>query len=333
MNDSTSDAPRKVLYVIHAADDYALAGFLRHEIETRIAHWRVFVASRPGQIPTGSDWLMEVHQNLADAASYLLLLTPRSIERHWVWYEAGAAWKSGKRRLPVVAAGLTREQVPFPLKIVQTLLLDKPDDAEQLFKDLDGHLDSPDSFCNRVQELATSSTSTLTTERLREIEEALGQLGPPPKLLLRRMLDGGGLTLNDMKDALEEPPGYVSDPVSIETMIKAVHDHKLVQGDSQGRWRVRPELETVLRRYLEPSPLASKMLRLAGELRAWVHGQTGQIDMNVFDQQFRARLNVLRAKAERDHGETESWLDKLPSAAEAVRQIADALERVARNIS
>src|SRR5258705_10828423 len=100
-----SDAPANILYVIHAADDYALAAFSRHEVERQIAHWRVFGASKAGQIPTGSDWLREIHQNLTDAASYLLLLTPRSIERPWVWYEAGAAWKSNKRQLPVVAAG------------------------------------------------------------------------------------------------------------------------------------------------------------------------------------------------------------------------------------
>ncbi|MGB7219279.1 MAG: TIR domain-containing protein [Vicinamibacterales bacterium] len=332
MSNSISEAPRRVLYLIHAADDHALAAFLRDEIEAQTSDWRVFVASKAGQIPTGADWLNEIHQNLSAADSYLLLLTPRSVERLWVWYEAGAAWKSGKPRLPVVAAGLARDQVPLPLGIAQALMLDKSDGANQLFKDLGGHLDSPDRFCARVLELASNSRSKLTPERRQEIEEALGQLGPPPKLLLRRMLDVGSLALNDMKLALDEPPRYVSDPVSIEKMIKVLRDHRLVQGDSQGRWRVTPELEAVLRRYFGPPPLASQMLQLAEELRAWSQGQTGLIDANSFEEQFRARLNVLREKAERDHGETDPWLDKMPSAAGAVRTIADALERVARSI-
>jgi hypothetical protein len=39
-----------------------------------------------------------------------------------------------------------------------------------------------------------------------------------------------------------------------------------------------------------------------------------------------------REKAKRDHAEVDPWLDKLPSAADAVRQIAEALERVARRL-
>jgi hypothetical protein len=211
-------------------------------------------------------------------------------------------------------------------------MLDNPDDADQLFKDLGGRLAAPDSFCARVRELASSSTSTLTKERRQEIEEALGRLRPTEKLLLRRMLEVDGLTLNDMKLALEEPPRYASDPASIRKMIEALQNHKLIQGDAEGRWRVKPELETVLRRYFEPSPLASKMLQLANELRASVYGQTGLIDGNYFEQQFRGRLNVLREKAARDHAETDFWLDKIPSGAEAVRNIADGLERIARSI-
>lgn len=85
---------RRLLYVIHAAHDHALAKFLQEEIEAQIPTWRVFVASKAGQIPTGSEWLNEIHDKLRLAASYLLLLTPTSIRRYWVWYEAGAAWRS-----------------------------------------------------------------------------------------------------------------------------------------------------------------------------------------------------------------------------------------------
>ena len=37
---------------------------------------------------------------------FVVLLTPRSIVRPWVWYESGVAWLSGRRTLPVVAGGL-----------------------------------------------------------------------------------------------------------------------------------------------------------------------------------------------------------------------------------
>ena len=43
-------------------------------------------------------------------------------------------------------------------------------------------------------------------------------------------------------------------------------------------------------------------------------------------------LTALRDKAKHDHAEVDPWLSKLPSAAASVREIADALERVARRL-
>ena len=105
-------APR-LLYMIHAAADYALAAFLKHEIEHRTG-WRVFVASKAGDIPAGEDWLAEIHDHLAVADAFLLLLTPRSVGRHWIWYEAGVAWHAKKERLPVVV-GLAPETLGYPI--------------------------------------------------------------------------------------------------------------------------------------------------------------------------------------------------------------------------
>jgi hypothetical protein len=121
----------RLLYVIHAAADYALAAFLKYEIEQRTI-WRVFVASKAGEIPAGDDWLNEIHQNLSKAEAFLLLLTPRSIPRHWIWYESGAAWRAGKDRLPVVA-GMLPEDLGYPLRALQALKLEQPDDARVLF--------------------------------------------------------------------------------------------------------------------------------------------------------------------------------------------------------
>jgi hypothetical protein len=326
--------PRKLLYLIHAADDHALAGLLKEEIQTQIPGWRVFVASKAGDIPTGADWLNQIHDNLRIAASYLLLLTPTSVRRYWVWYEAGAAWRSRDQRLPVVAAGLTRDEIDFPLRAAQTLVLDDPADAAQLFKDLGGHLDSPSSFCARVRGHVSAKKPPASPEQVQIVQQALGAtIGQPPKLLLRRMLDVGGLTEPEMSSALKsDPTNYVSDPVSVGRMLDLLKQHGLVVADSEGRWRVKPEIEDSVRRYLSPSPLALQMLQLAAELRNWVHDQTGLIDSNIWEQRFRERVEALREKAKRDHAEVDSWLSKQPGADTAVRQIADALERVARRL-
>src|SRR5688572_13589793 len=132
--------PRPHLYIIHSAADKALAVFVKSQCEEHVKGLRVFLASNAGDIPIGSEWLTEIQTNLQKATSFLLLLTPRSIERRWVWYEAGAAWLSKKPRFPVFAGGLNPGDIPFPLGATQGVALDDPEQAARLFSDLGGLL-------------------------------------------------------------------------------------------------------------------------------------------------------------------------------------------------
>ena len=89
--------------------------------------------------------------------------------------------ESNDERLPVVAAGLSRDEIDFPLRMVQTLVLEEPDDAAQLFKDLGGFLDSPASFCARVRQLAATLTTAATAEQVQAVQQSLGAaIGEPP---------------------------------------------------------------------------------------------------------------------------------------------------------
>jgi hypothetical protein len=151
----------------------------------------------------------------------------------------------------------------------------------------------------------------------------------PPKRLLRRMLAAGSLNRAEMTVALQEPPNYVSDPVSLKKMLAAMQQHQLVDTDPADRWRIKPELEPLIRQILEPSPLAHQCLALAMELRDWVKGMSGPIDTNDFEARFRARVKEVREKVARDYALTDPALDAIPGADVAVRRIADVLESVA----
>jgi len=321
----------QLLYIIHSAEDKALAKFVKSECEGNVAGLRAFLASKAGQIPTGADWLAEVHGNLSAATKYLLLLTPRSITRHWVWYEAGAAWRSRLPRFPVAAAGLNRNDIPPPLGAAHTLALDDPEDAAQLFVDLGGTLDDPDAFCTAARALALPLLSNqLDDKRIREVRQAFGELGPPPKLLLRRMLTSGTLTLEEMASELKNAT-FVHDTVSVKRMRDVLKNYNLVEGDAEGRWSVRSDVRDTLQGCFNP-PLSKRLMDLAQGMLAWVDGNNGLIDLNAFQQKFQTELNLLRDKAERDHSEGDEWLSKLPSSAGGVRGIADALVRVAQRV-
>jgi TIR domain len=92
--------PESMLYIVHAAADRDLATLVRARIKDLVPGRQVFVASKAGEIPTGEDWLAQIHKNLKAATSFVLLLTPRSVERHWVWYRRaspGAAAANASR--------------------------------------------------------------------------------------------------------------------------------------------------------------------------------------------------------------------------------------------
>ena len=139
------------LFLSHAADDATLANYLADALRRGLTGLNVFVASRAGDIPTGEEWLAKIRAELKRADAYLVLLTPASITRRWLWYETGAAWWSEKRLIPVVAAGLAKSDVPLPLGAHQALWLDEPGEVAQLARDIGSRIESPEAFCDGLR--------------------------------------------------------------------------------------------------------------------------------------------------------------------------------------
>lgn len=147
----SSTAPVTRLFLSHAATDAPVAQFLAVALRRETDGLAIFVASRAGDIPAGDQWLPAITDELLQADVYLVLLTPVSITRRWLWFETGAAWWSEKRLLPVTAAGLEKHEVPFPLAALQVLKLDDPDEVMQLAKALGTTLTNPTDFCEAVR--------------------------------------------------------------------------------------------------------------------------------------------------------------------------------------
>lgn len=235
-----SAAPTPLLYIIHAAADRDLAILLRARIKDLLPSLQVFLASKAGEIPTGENWLAYIHQNLRAATSYLLLLTPRSIERHWVWYEAGVAWSRDSRLLPVTAGGLDRANVHYPLKAAQILNLEQPDEAAQLFRDLGTELESPEAFCQTVR--ATVLPPPGSPADLQRVRDALASVFEPPRAVLRQMLAGDNLAFDDIRVVLERS-GFATDGHSVQLVLDVLKKTELLQADDNQRWTLRPDVK------------------------------------------------------------------------------------------
>jgi hypothetical protein len=59
----------------------------------------VFRTTRTGQIVPGDEWFRVITEKLKEASEYLILVTPNSVARPWMWFEAGAGWMSAHATL------------------------------------------------------------------------------------------------------------------------------------------------------------------------------------------------------------------------------------------
>ena len=147
-------------FLSHAAEDRALADHLRLGLERGTPGLRYFMASLPGHITPGADFFNSVLRELQEADRYLVLLTPRSHERLWIAFEAGAACMFDERpRVLLCAGGLERKDVGAPLRHLQLLSLD--DDGGSALKEMFQRLQSPlpddlVAFFARAKELGQS---------------------------------------------------------------------------------------------------------------------------------------------------------------------------------
>jgi hypothetical protein len=152
-----------LLFLSHAGADAELAGFLDGQIRRLVPECEVFRTSRTGQIIPGDEWFRVITENLRQAASYLILVTPNSVTRPWMWFEAGAGWMSARPVIPVTIA-ISKADVPEPLRFFQIYSLESAAEAATVFARLGGALPDPEMFAAAVVRLAIISRERAETE-------------------------------------------------------------------------------------------------------------------------------------------------------------------------
>jgi hypothetical protein len=147
------------IFVSHATADGALAGALADVIRAAVPGVEVFVSSQPGSISVGEKWQEAIEQKLITASAYIVLLTPASVERHWVWFEAGSIWFLKRKIVMVCAAGLRPAEIPAPLSSRQTLSLDSSADVKELFRTIGASCDDAAAVVQHLLTVAAAQTA------------------------------------------------------------------------------------------------------------------------------------------------------------------------------
>jgi hypothetical protein len=99
----------------------------------------VFMSSDEWQVLAGEVWFDRILRELNAARVLVALMSPQSVSRPWVNFEAGAAWAAGKPVVPICFGGIERDNLPRPYSALQAINL--PDDGYYLFTSVARHLD------------------------------------------------------------------------------------------------------------------------------------------------------------------------------------------------
>jgi hypothetical protein len=126
---SHAETDQPVAQVIHGAIDKVFAGGVD-----------VFTSSVPGVLTPGADWLEKIRSNLTKATAVIVIVSPVSINRPWVWFEVGASWSKMTEGegtiIPLCVPEVDKGQLPEPLSRLQAMSLGSAAETKEVFRAL-----------------------------------------------------------------------------------------------------------------------------------------------------------------------------------------------------
>ena len=99
-----------------------------------------FLSSDKNAIYAGEDWMRRILGELKEAKVLLSMLSPQSISRPWINFEAGAAWMGDAKVIPVCFGGLGVNELPKPYSNLQAVDLETFEGNYYLVSSIAHHL-------------------------------------------------------------------------------------------------------------------------------------------------------------------------------------------------
>jgi TIR domain len=128
---------RSGIFLSHISEESAMAFRLRRLFKEALsAEMPVFVSSDYVSIPSGEPWYQKILQGLSQVQGIVSLLSPASLQRPWINFEAGIGVGCDARVMPLVWRGLQKGDVAMPLGYVQVRALHDEEDLKGLLRDI-----------------------------------------------------------------------------------------------------------------------------------------------------------------------------------------------------
>lgn len=130
---------KPTVFLSHAGTDQPIAQVIRSAIDKVFAGGvGVFASSVPEVLAPGADWLEEIREHLRAAAAVIVIVSPVSINRPWVWFEVGASWSKMTEGegtiIPLCVPEIDMSDLPEPLSRLQAKSLGSAAETKEVFK-------------------------------------------------------------------------------------------------------------------------------------------------------------------------------------------------------
>lgn len=124
---------KPLVFISHIHTEADVAIWLKDQLtQLLLGGVEFFVSSDKTSIVAGDRWLRNIEDGVKNATVVIVLCSARSIERPWINFEAGGAWFSGKRVIPLCHGSFFPSSLPEPLKSLQGLSISSPEDFHDL---------------------------------------------------------------------------------------------------------------------------------------------------------------------------------------------------------
>lgn len=145
-NSESVNTEAKTIFISHANEDAALAEIIKTQIDNVFEKKiNVFVSSIAGTIRPGSDWFDNILCNLKGNNAFIVLVTPYSEKRPFVWFEIGFSWfrrlKKNCEIYAICAPPINHGNLPEPLCRLQAVSLGDEKQTEAFFLELTQQFD------------------------------------------------------------------------------------------------------------------------------------------------------------------------------------------------
>lgn len=137
-------ATEPTIFISHIHEDKVAAAAIEEFLQAKLPSLtdKIFVSSNQELLILGDDWMQKIRRALDFCRIVLAVLSPESVTRPWVNFEAGAAWVNKEKALiPVCIGDLSPATLPKPYSNIQAVRLGPyPTEVDMLKSDAPWYL-------------------------------------------------------------------------------------------------------------------------------------------------------------------------------------------------